>query len=194
MDTVRYVFAVMVVIFLPPGLVWWFLVHPFVHFWRRIGPVGTLTVMGIIGVLGAIGLFQIKDRLVLADLGTHTSLFVVAAILMTIAIRIALQRRKYLTKRILSGIPELEKDGKTSVLLKEGIYARIRHPRYVEIVFGTFAYATFANYLGSYLVAALTIPVIHLIVLLEERELLDRFGEEYARYMAEVPRYVPRRQ
>lgn len=77
-------------------------------------------------------------------------------------------------------------------MLSEGIYGRIRHPRYVEVVIGTWAYAVFANHLGAYVVAALTIPSIHLIVLLEERELVERFGARYEEYRSRVPRYVPR--
>lgn len=194
MDTTRYVFGVLIVTFLPPGLLWWFLVHPFVEFWRKRGPTVTITIMGVVGVGGAVGLMFIRDRLLLTDYGTHSGLIALAAVLATVSVWIALQRRRHLTARILVGIPELEEGGAGGELLCEGIYARIRHPRYVEIVFGTFAYAAFSNYLGAYLVAALTVPVIHLIVLLEERELVDRFGAEYEEYRARVPRYIPRRR
>ena len=160
MDTARYVFGVLIVTALPPGLLWWFLVHPFVGFWRGIGARGTLWSMTIVAVAGLV----------------------------------ALKRKEHLTMRILVGIPELEPSGHGGTLLTEGIYAVIRHPRYVEIVLGTLAYSLFANYLGAYLLTAATIPILHLIVLLEERELRERFGEEYLAYTAAVPRYIPRRR
>jgi protein-S-isoprenylcysteine O-methyltransferase Ste14 len=193
LDDARYVFAVLVVTFLPPGVAWWFVVHPFVGFWRRLGPRWTLTIVGAGAIVMVAALMLVRDRLVMADLGTHPTLFALAVALFAVAVWIALQRRRLLTTRILAGIPELDRDGGGGSLLTEGIYALIRHPRYVEVAIGTFAYAVFANYLGAYLVAAATVPALHLIVLLEERELLDRFGEEYEEYRRRVPRYLPRR-
>lgn len=193
LDDARYVFAVLVVTFLPPGLAWWFVVHPFIGFWRRLGPRWTLTLVGAGAILVVTALMLVRDRLVMADLGTHPPLFAPAAALFGIAVWIAVKRRRLLTTHILAGFPELESDGGGGALLTEGIYGLIRHPRYVEVAIGTLGYALFANYLGAYLVAAATIPVLHLIVLLEERELADRFGEAYEEYRRRVPRYLPRR-
>ena len=64
----------------------------------------------------------------------------------------------------------------------------------IEIALGTAGYALFANYLGSYVVAIATLPTIHLIVVLEERELAERFGDAFEEYRRRVPRYVPRRR
>jgi protein-S-isoprenylcysteine O-methyltransferase Ste14 len=57
---------------------------------------------------------------------------------------------------------------------------------------GTLAYASFANYLGGYILAVLTILGIHAVVVFEEKELGERFGEQYDAYKARVPRYIPR--
>ena len=40
----------------------------------------------------------------------------------------------------------------------------------------------------------LSLPIVHAVVLLEERELRQRFGEAYGTYCEDVPRYVPRRR
>ena len=192
MDKARYVVGVLVVTCLPPGLVWWFLIHPFVDFWRRRGPRVTLAAMGVIGVAGVVGLAMLRDVLLMRDLGTNLVLVVIAACLLIASIAIAIQRRRHLTTRILVGLPELASDGSSGELLTEGIYARVRHPRYVEIAIGTLAYALFSNWLGALIVAVLSLPIIHLIVLLEERELVERFGAAYEEYRARVPRYLPR--
>lgn len=107
MDNARYFVGVLVVTFLPPALLWWFLVHPFVGFWRRAGPTLTLTVMGVAGIAGVAALMTVRDTLLIDDLGTHTPLTVLAVVLLAGAIWISVLRRRHLTPRILAGIPEL---------------------------------------------------------------------------------------
>jgi protein-S-isoprenylcysteine O-methyltransferase Ste14 len=191
MDTTRYIVGILVVTFMPPGLLWWFLIHPFVAFWRRVGAGVTLAVMGTVGVGGVLSLLHFRHTLVGADLGTHPIGWVVAAVLFAVQVYIATRRKRHLTTRILVGIPELQEGEGPGVLLTEGIYGRIRHPRYVEIAAGTLAMAVFSGYSGALAVAAATIPILHLIVLLEERELIERFGPEYLAYQSRVPRYLP---
>lgn len=43
MDKARYVVGVLVVIAVAPGMVWWFFLHPFVNFWRKVGAGATLS-------------------------------------------------------------------------------------------------------------------------------------------------------
>jgi protein-S-isoprenylcysteine O-methyltransferase Ste14 len=192
MDTARYWMGVLVVTWLPPALLWWFLIHPFVGFWRRVGPKTTLVVMGIGYVAGIAALFPFRDAILWRDLGTRPVVLTLSAVLIGLSFWIAVRRKKQLTTRILAGIPELDPDPEPGGLLTEGIYAHIRHPRYVEIAVGTLGYALFSNWLGALIVGLATLPLLHAIVLLEERELVERFGDEYERYRARVPRYVPR--
>ena len=193
MDTFRYIVGVLLVIGLPPGVALWFLVHPFVGFWRRLGVRPTMTVLGLLLLASVLGLVIVRDVLLGADLGLSWPLFGVGVVLLVVAIWISLIRRKYLTVRILVGIPEIEAEAeKPGRLLEEGPYAVIRHPRYVEVVLATLGYAAVANYAGCWIVVIAMVPVLHLVVLLEERELRERFGEAYRDYAARVPRYIPR--
>lgn len=191
MDTTRYIIGILVVTFMPPGLLWWFLIHPFVTFWRRVGVGVTLAVMGTVGVGGVLFLLHFRHALVGVDLGTHPISWIAAAALFAVQVYVAMRRKRHLTTRILVGIPELQEGEGPGVLLTEGIYGRIRHPRYVEIAAGTLAMAVFSGYSGALVVAAATLPILHLIVLLEERELIERFGSEYLAYQSRVPRYLP---
>jgi protein-S-isoprenylcysteine O-methyltransferase Ste14 len=193
METVRYAVGVLLVAFLPPALLWWFFVHPFVGFWRRVGVRTTLTLMTVLALAGAGALYVVRDLLLGADLGTNWPLFGIGVLLTVLAGVIGYKRKRQLTFRILSGVPELESDPELQgSLLTEGPYAHIRHPRYVEVTLGVFGYAFVANHVGAYVLALAMLPVLHGIVLLEERELLGRFGAEYEEYRSRVPRYLPR--
>ena len=37
MDTFRFWLALLMLMFMPGAVLFWFLVHPFVRFWRRLG-------------------------------------------------------------------------------------------------------------------------------------------------------------
>ena len=90
------------------------------------------------------------------------------------------------------GVPELTPPGAPATLLSEGIYSRIRHPRYVQIVLGLLGHALLANYLATWIIFAVSLLWIELVTRVEERELRDRFGEEYRLYCEKVPRFFPR--
>lgn len=190
MSLARYVVGVVLVVWMPPAIVWWIIVHPFVALWRRLGAKRSLRVVALLMIALGLALLPLRDALLGRNLGTSWPLVCLAAVLMTVAVLMTFRRRRYLTYRILSGVPELE--GDSGNLLTEGPYARIRHPRYVEVLIGAAAYACFANYVGAYVVLALSLPVLHVVVLMEERELAQRFGAAYEEYRARVPRYFPR--
>ena len=102
MNTFRYIVGVLLVVGLPPGVVWWFLLHPFVSFWRRLGVRLTMIVLGLFLVAGVLALASIRDLLLGADLGLSWPLVGLGIALMVLAALIGLKRRKYLTIRILA--------------------------------------------------------------------------------------------
>ena len=68
----------------------------------------------------------------------------------------------------------------------------LRHPRYVVVLLSICAGALFTNYLALYLLCPLACLVLYGITLMEERELVERFGQAYRQYQQRVPRFVPR--
>ena len=118
-------------------------------------------------------------------------LVALAGVFYLIAAAIEIQCRKHLKFRTLVGMPELVPEPATGKLITAGIYGRVRHPRYVSIFFGVVAVALFSNYLATYVVAGAMVPVLYALTFFEERELLDRFGEEYVEYSRRVPRFMP---
>ena len=65
-------------------------------------------------------------------------------------------------------------------------------PGLVCAFFGVVAVALFSNYLAAYVIAGAIVPALYALTFFEERELRDRFGEEYAAYSRRVPKFVPR--
>jgi protein-S-isoprenylcysteine O-methyltransferase Ste14 len=39
MDAARYWLALLLLVLMPPALLHWFIVHPFIHAWCRLGPL-----------------------------------------------------------------------------------------------------------------------------------------------------------
>ena len=193
MDDLRYWLAVILMVTGPPAIFWWFIVHPFIGFWRRLGKVLSSVVVLAIILAVCYGLYQVRDTLLVRDLGTHRLLWLPAVLLFVISAYFDARAKKHLKLHIMTGMPELDPEGSGVPLLKEGIYASVRHPRYVAVIVGFAAFALFVNYVGVYVFTVLTVPLLWLVVILEERELAERYGREYEEYRHEVPMFVPRR-
>lgn len=191
-ENVRYIMGVLLVISLPPAMAYWFIVHPFVGFWRRLGAKWTFVLLGVFLVGAMSALFPFRDRLLARDLGTSLPAILAGLPLLVVSGMISRQRKRYLSFRTLAGVPEVAPDGSGPGLLQEGIYGRIRHPRYVEFALGCLGWALVCNYVGLYISVGLTILALFAIVLVEERELRQRFGQAYVDYSARVPRFIPR--
>ena len=194
MEKLRYIFAFLVLASYPPAILLWVAIHPFASFWRKLGPIWTYVILGFPVAAYMVGVWFVRDAFLGTDLGTSMVTIILAAMCFAAGALLNHQRRKHLNFAMLSGIPELSPTQYPGKLFTDGIYGRIRNPRYVEANFFTLSYALFANYLGAYLMIVLSLPVLYLVVALEERELRQRFGEEYEAYCRRVPRFLPWRR
>jgi methanethiol S-methyltransferase len=70
------------------------------------------------------------------------------------------------------------------------LYARVRHPLYIG--WGLAFWATPTMTAGHLLFAVVLTVYMGLASLIEERDLVDFFGEQYEQYRRTVPRFVPR--
>lgn len=78
-------------------------------------------------------------------------------------------------------------------LATEGPYARIRHPQYAGFVLIMTGFLLQWPTLHTLAMYPILILVYARLATAEERDSLIRFGEDYRRYMEQVPRFIPRR-
>ena len=192
MNSVRYFLALFLVISLPSLFLYWLLVHPFVNFWRGQGIGITYGSLLTIITAGMLGLFSLRHFLLSIEYGTNYWLLAFGLLCLTLAGMMRFVIQKKLTMKVLLGVPEIAPDRFPRELITDGIYARVRHPRYVQLLIALLGYSLITNYLAVYLIVALWVPGIYIIVLLEEKELHDHFGETYQAYCRQVPRFLPK--
>jgi len=192
-DRVRYLLAVLNLIVLPSGVLFWLVIHLWAPSWRKLGPTRTyLVVLAPVIALGSL-LFQARRSLLSTDLGANRILIAIAVILYGAMTSLELQYWRHLSIATLLGVPEVSpSEQRRGRLLQTGIYRAVRHPRYLSAGIGVIANALVINYVGFYAVILLVFPAGYVVMLLEERELVDRFGEEYRQYQRDVPQIVPR--
>jgi protein-S-isoprenylcysteine O-methyltransferase Ste14 len=81
---------------------------------------------------------------------------------------------------------------KSREIVKAGPYSITRNPLYL---FSSIAAAGVGAQMGSYVatlgLAVLCTAAFHIVIMREERYLLERMGVSYAHYLAEVPRFFP---
>jgi protein-S-isoprenylcysteine O-methyltransferase Ste14 len=191
-DTLRYIIALALVCALPPIFLYWPIIHPFVRFWRRLGP--TLTYVVILMAVTPVGvtIFWHRARILAVEFGTSWLLVALGVFCFMAAIWLRRLLDRDVTKKLLLGLPELEPERYPQLLVRTGLYARVRHPRYLQMSLGLLGCVLVANYLAGYVTWLAWLPMMYVVAVLEERELRERFGEDYERYSLEVPRFLPR--
>ena len=193
MDAVRHFLAVLELVVLPPLACFWLVIHPYARWWRTVGPLQTYLTLVAACVVASVLLFQIRELLIGRDLGTNWSLIAISSVFFAAMTALELQYWKYLSVSTLIGLPELSPPGlRKGKLLRKGIYGVVRHPRYLSALVSLVGIALVSNYIGLYILVLLLLPVGHLTMLLEERELAERFGDAYRQYQRSVPRLIPR--
>ena len=223
MDTVRYILALIIWATFPPAFLYWYLIHPFIGYWRKAGgPAPTYMVVGPICLM-AMGVLIRWNPVAATDLGQNWLVFGVGFGLYVVSWWMERKIRVHLDFKTLAGVPELRWDSTaipaipttideyvaepgadkvpsgdppaspaSPVLLQEGMYARVRHPRYTSVTIGVWGWCMMANHGAGYLIGVLTIPALLGIIYFEEKELVERFGDAYLEYRKRVPALFPR--
>jgi protein-S-isoprenylcysteine O-methyltransferase Ste14 len=192
MQTAADWLAAVTIVAVPPFILLWFFVHPFTRRWRKLGPAGAYPILSAILATIMVIIYQFRVPLLRLHFPVSRPLTALAIVLFLASMALGVLRSRRLGPAVMLGFPQLSAQDRPGTLVTDGIYSYLRHPRYVEAGIGLAAVALFANYLSVYIIAAAYIPIVYLVVLLEERELRERFGEQYDDYAKRVPRFFPR--
>jgi protein-S-isoprenylcysteine O-methyltransferase Ste14 len=189
---IRYAIALLLLLTGPGAVLFWFPIHPLAGFWRRVGARwGYATGIGVYAVSAAV-LTTYRHRLLSVEFGASAVTTVLGVAFLGTQVWLRRRWRQQLATKTLLGLPELAPDRSPGVLLTEGVYARVRHPRYLQIIFGLTGYACLSNYLAAYGATVFVALAIVALIPLEERELAERFGAAYQEYRRRVPALIPR--
>ena len=76
-------------------------------------------------------------------------------------------------------------------LVKNGLYRYVRHPIYLGTILGAMSIPVFTASLMGFLIGLLTFPLFVYRIIIEEKMLIEEFGDEYLEYIEETWRLVP---
>ena len=189
MDAAAHWITLLTIVLFPPVMCSWLLIHPLTRQWRRLGPVATYAIVFLVIAALAALIASHRSLLLRIHFALDTPLIVLGGFWLAVGAYIGNQRGRQLTWRALFGVQQLSRTTEPGALVTDGIYARMRHPRYVEVWLMLAGLALVCNYVALYALTGIAIPLIYVIVVLEERELRDRFGVQHARYCRGTPRF-----
>ncbi len=145
--------------------------------WMAFGSAYTMALLDFYWLRPHWALFEWNWIWVLAGSG----LFLVGQTIRVIAIR-ALGRFFTITVRLH---PEHN-------LIRDGVYKRVRHPAYLGLFIGMAGCVTlFASVIGYALLCFFALPAMLYRIRIEERVMIEKFGDEYRDYRRQAKRLVP---
>jgi protein-S-isoprenylcysteine O-methyltransferase Ste14 len=168
----------------------WLLIHPRVEYWRT-RPHSPYRVMLPLWVAMWIVLGLITALWRGVSLYSTGWSWIPGVLLFAIGLRIYQLSGKHFSGAQLGGLPEIQPGHPEQSLVTAGIRKRVRHPVYLAHLCEMLAWT-----IGSGLVVCYGLTVFALLtgivmIRLEDKELEQRFGEEYREYRRKVPAILP---
>ncbi|MEM9703439.1 MAG: isoprenylcysteine carboxylmethyltransferase family protein [Planctomycetota bacterium] len=188
-DDLRVVCGVAAWLTFPPGCLFWLGVHPFAEFWRRAGLVCYATYVTSVYVLWFAASWPWRDFWLGPPVGLGFAGAVGGGVLLAGGVGVAVMRTRTLPTAWLFGAGQV-RGGR---LLTDGLYAHVRHPRYVEAMLQLAGLVLLSDRLGVASLLLICPAILAAVIPFEEKELARRFGAEYEAYASRTPRFWPRK-
>ena len=168
----------------------WLVIHPRVEFWRsrQRSPYRILIPvwMAMWAVVGA-STAAWRDR----QLYTTVWGWLPAALILGAGLWIYRYSGAGFSVAQLEGLPELTPGHREQRLITSGIRARVRHPVYLGHLCEMLAWSVGSGLVVCYGLTLFAVVTGAIMIRLEDKELEQRFGEEYREYRRRVPAVVP---
>ncbi|HEV7551643.1 MAG TPA: isoprenylcysteine carboxylmethyltransferase family protein [Candidatus Angelobacter sp.] len=165
----------------------WFAIHPFADFWRKMNrspyllllPIWTAIIFILAWITWPWHSKQLySSHWMLAPAG----LLILAGCKTYMGIRSGFGAHK------LSGEAELRPQEHAQELVTTGVHARMRHPIYVAHLLNLAGWSVGSGLLVSFALLAISaLGTFPLMIWVEENELEKRFGQSFREYKARVP-------
>lgn len=191
METFRYIVALLLVTLVPAMCCYWLLLHGLLPVWKRLGISASQYLLWAAVLAIAFLMSTWRDVFLARDYGFQPIPATIGIILLFGAVVFRLHIERFLPWTVQLGLPEIDPVGHAHKLVTEGPYAHTRHPRYLQVFLALAGWAFLANFAAGYVFALLWLPLMLIIVRLEEVELHRRFGAEYTVYCDRVARFWP---
>ncbi len=118
----------------------------------------------------------------------HIATVVPGLILLRLVLLVSKNTGRFLARNGREGkIPRME----TNKLVTTGMYGCMRHPMHLGLLFFPLAFALIIGSV-SFIIIIVPFEVISMLILIklvEEREAISKFGEDYIEYMKRVPMF-----
>ena len=172
-----------------PGF--WLLIHPRIEYWRsrRRSPYRILLPVWI-GMWAAVATITAPWRSVLFYKNDWT--WIPAFFLFCSGVMLYKLAHSEFSLTQLGGLPEVLQDHNQQRLVTTGIRARVRHPIYLGNLCEMLAWSLGTGLAVCWVLTALAIVTGAVMMIMEDKELGIRFGEEYRQYRSTVPAVLPR--
>ncbi|RPI00014.1 MAG: isoprenylcysteine carboxylmethyltransferase family protein [Calditrichaeota bacterium] len=81
---------------------------------------------------------------------------------------------------------------KKPTVIRESVFRVVRHPIYLGEMLLYLGFIVLSMSISAFFVLGIAFIFLNHIAKYEEKQCLEYFGEEYQRYMRQVPRWIPR--
>jgi protein-S-isoprenylcysteine O-methyltransferase Ste14 len=170
-----------------PIPIYWLFIHPFHSFWRtRIR--AAFWFAGLFAwISGGVLLWHFRNELFTYERPSWLEIISGFALIFVELYLFARVERELGSRRLV-GHAELTGTGD---FFSGGLYAYVRHPRYAGMFCAVIGSALLSGTPLLWIVVALWFPFALIVIGLEERELMARFGPSYESYRKRVPAFIP---